>query len=1437
MGQILETLEKRAIRAIPLKVSHAFHSPLMLPIIEDFRSILNEIEFHAPEITVLSNLTGEPVSSNTIIQHEYWLQHVLSPVRFADSVRFCQESGYQTFLEVGPKPILTGLAKKCWGKHPAHWMQALSPMGGPLEDFSKTLSTLFEQGHAINWSDLAKVRVTPSIPLPNYPFQRQRYWVTTTPKAPEISPPKNQHPILGAEFPGQGDQPDDKIWIKRINAGEFDGYATQGRETIPTSWFVEAAHAAWGSKHETVCVCDNMKFSPPSISNDSLELQTILRVRLDGRCAVKFFSRSTPDDTWQSAAAMDIAPAPELSSTATPNLGMDFGIMFFNGTESEAPEDNYRLVLESTRFADRNGFNSVWVPERHYTEFGGLYPNPVVLLSALARETQNIRLMAGSLVMPLHHPFRVAEEWALVDNLSDGRVGLSFAPGWNPGDFAMFPGNYDHRKEILFDGLDTVRKLWRGEPVSATGGNGKDIKVCTYPRPIQQELPYWITAAGNPKSFYRAGQAGANLLTHLLDQGPEELKLKLQEYKAGRSDAGLDPEGGHISIMLHTFVGPDDDRVRKIVRAPYCAFLKENLHLLRGLAASRGTDVDIEALSDSDKDEFVGFLFERFYAERALMGTPDKCQALVDQLCKIGITEIACLLDFGVSTQDILSNLPHLNQLKTKYPQTMRRAETKEPAIEDEGVILDRLKMDMEGSRFYLQLEHRGASIPSRMKGILNLRRSDGECWAKIPNSASTNAEMALQTFAAAIPDESFAQGGGRYFYPKSIGEWIENTGGNACSAHARITRSDSNSYAGDVTLLNTTGELVAYGRDIVFATEETQTVNESGQTLSDRTYAIEWRSRERDTSKQFSNEVDHWSVIGQSLSQAQHLVDALESHSVSAQRLSSGLDIPDHGVAGIVWIASKSIDRDSAEVLLKDLLETTQMLSQNSRAASIWILSENAQPIAVSDTITGLHASPLWGFGKVIALEHPQLWGGAIDIDDWETTEIHLAIQEMLQPNGEDQVAFRDSRRMISRLERAAAPEPNSIACDPDARYLVTGGMGGIGRRLARFLASRGARDLILVTLGSNKPDEGSERQTVLGELREKGIHIEVITADISDSVAVSDIFESIRELNKPLKGIFHLAGKPEIRSINETVFEEHRDILDAKIAGTWNLHQQSLTCDLDWFVCYSSISGAWGSAGQPFYSAANHFLDVFAHYRQAQGLTATAINWGPWSEGGMLTEDNMSQLAAMGIWGFSLQESLETLEQLITSGAAQRIAVKVDWRIFKDLFETRGRRPVLDMMVATEKEETAVAESMALTSFAEELIAGRKDSGTARLLVLLHQEVASVLGFSDVSDLPKDHGFFEMGLDSLMAIELKNRLQSALGLPLKTTVAFNYPNAPALASFLFEELSTQSSESTPTKRIADKIRDTSILEIDQATKELTDEELLSLLEKELES
>src|SRR6185295_13500671 len=132
--------------------------------------------------------------------------------------------------------------------------------------------------------------------------------------------------------------------------------------------------------------------------------------------------------------------------------------------------DRYRLVMETARFADRNGFSSIWVPERHFTGFGGLYPNPAVLHAALATCTGNIRLNAGSVVAPLHHPVRIAEEWAVVDNLSKGRVGISFASGWNPGDFAFFPERYSRRHDAMYEAVETVRRLWRGESIAATSG-------------------------------------------------------------------------------------------------------------------------------------------------------------------------------------------------------------------------------------------------------------------------------------------------------------------------------------------------------------------------------------------------------------------------------------------------------------------------------------------------------------------------------------------------------------------------------------------------------------------------------------------------------------------------------------------------------------------------------------------------------------------------------------------------------------------------------------------------------------------------------------------------------------------------------------------------------------------------------------------------------
>lgn len=343
---------------------------------------------------------------------------------------------------------------------------------------------------------------------------------------------------------------------------------------------------------------------------------------------------------------------------------MKFGLMFFASSEEALSGNKYQLVMESARFADANGFSSVWVPERHFTEFGSLYPNPAVLHAALAAATQRVKLVAGSVVAALHNPIRIAEEWSMVDNLSNGRVGVSFASGWNPDDFVFAPDKYATRQDDMLTTMRAVQHLWRGGTLDATNGVGKPVRLRVYPTPVQPELPVWVTAASNPQTFVRAGEAGANLLTHVLDQDRDQLAHKIALYREARAKHGFDPAAGTVSVMLHTFVGDDAAQAREQARVPFCNYIRSNIGLLNGLAQSRDQSVDVRAMGARELDEFVEFLYERFAQSRGLIGTPETCVELVRDLESIGVDEVACLLDFGPPVERILGNLPQLRRLR-----------------------------------------------------------------------------------------------------------------------------------------------------------------------------------------------------------------------------------------------------------------------------------------------------------------------------------------------------------------------------------------------------------------------------------------------------------------------------------------------------------------------------------------------------------------------------------------------------------------------------------------------------------------------------------------------------------------------------------------------------------------------------------------------------
>lgn len=366
----------------------------------------------------------------------------------------------------------------------------------------------------------------------------------------------------------------------------------------------------------------------------------------------------------------DVRAAPARSDGAAPG----FSLFYFASANDASNAEQYRLLLEGAKFADAHGFEAVWTPERHFHEFGGLYPNPSVISAAIAASTSRVQIRAGSCVAPLHHPARIAEEWALVDNLSNGRTGIAFASGWQPDDFLLRPENFADKQAALMRVIDDVRGLWRGERRQFPGPLGHPVEIGTFPRPVQRELPFWITSAGNPETFAAAGRAGANLLTHLLGQTAAEVGVKLDAYRRAWREAGH-PGDGHVTMMLHSFVGPDKDAVREIVREPLIDYLRSSASLLKQYAWSfpafrrpgeqDAADLpDLAELSADETEALLEHAFERYFETSGLFGPPERCIDLVERLRDAGVDEFGCLIDFGVPTQVVLDHLPQLDRLR-----------------------------------------------------------------------------------------------------------------------------------------------------------------------------------------------------------------------------------------------------------------------------------------------------------------------------------------------------------------------------------------------------------------------------------------------------------------------------------------------------------------------------------------------------------------------------------------------------------------------------------------------------------------------------------------------------------------------------------------------------------------------------------------------------
>ncbi|TML18438.1 MAG: LLM class flavin-dependent oxidoreductase [Actinobacteria bacterium] len=365
-----------------------------------------------------------------------------------------------------------------------------------------------------------------------------------------------------------------------------------------------------------------------------------------------------------------VRPDAATARAATATAGSPtFSLFYFASAESDGAS-GYRLLLDGARFADDHGFEAVWTPERHFHAFGGIYPNPSVTSAAIAAVTSNIKIRAGSVVLPLHSPVRVAEEWAVVDNISNGRVAISVASGWQPNDFVLNVAGFEGARTKLDDDIDALRRLWRGETVSLPGPLGP-VDVRTFPRPRQPELPLWLTSAGSLETFERAGRLGCNLLTHLLGQSIEQVRVKITAYRAARRAAGHRGDG-RVTLMLHTFLSDDRAAAREAARPALTGYLRSATSLLKDMASAfptmrnAGADADeyFRSLSAAELDELLLAATDRYMDTSGLFGTVDDAQALVLDAVAAGVDEIACLVDFGVDAELVRGGFAQIATLK-----------------------------------------------------------------------------------------------------------------------------------------------------------------------------------------------------------------------------------------------------------------------------------------------------------------------------------------------------------------------------------------------------------------------------------------------------------------------------------------------------------------------------------------------------------------------------------------------------------------------------------------------------------------------------------------------------------------------------------------------------------------------------------------------------
>jgi myxalamid-type polyketide synthase MxaB len=1350
IAHIIEQLTKQDIKTTPLPVSHAFHSPLMQPILAEFKKTATEIKFNLPKINLISNLTGKIVTQE-ITTPEYWCQHILATVNFADSLKTLAEKNCQICLEIGPKPVLLGLAQETLKNNHYLWLPSLRFNRHDQEQILSSLAQLYLHNLDLNWSNFAQDYPGEILHLPTYAFQRQSYWWKDAKLNNIQANITINNPLLGQKLDISTSQEIHfQIKLEQANLDYLQDHIIFNKSVFPTTAYLEMLYAAGCYIYQPQSIIvRNLKIESPLLINNYPLINIVLKCEhLSWKCAIISDGKqcATAEIFLDNKQPKTLAKLLDFSQSSQsiniPNYyqkmqqqGLNYGIKFQGIRQLEWQEQQAIALIE---------LNS-----QLKTDADKYYLHPALLDSCLqplgilfAPEEQNYTYLPVSVESWEIFAPHQTKVWSQINIIkSDNETKII--------DLNIF--NQDQLPIAQLKGLK-LHQVKRNSPKSNLH-NQEYYQIKWQTKPLEKQkknsIKKWLIFADTKGISYE--------LAEILKDNHHETILVYQHshyHKHSQQNYSLNPEHpqdffrllteikeyqGIIYLWnLETEIKPNISELnnqsclsllyllqaleKQQVKALYIITKNSQLPHHHNLQPQQNSAWGMAKVIELEYPNFPCICLDleennsQILAEELLFSQPDQYIAYSQQIRHVARLEKYNLppqnqpIKLQISDYGVLDNL-------TTTPLTRREPLDNEVEIQVKAAglnfrdVLNALGMLQE---FLTQMGFKNAKeipfggecsgvIVKLGKSVQGLQIGDeviAVCaLGSLASFVTVNAQFVTLkpqqltfTEAATIPTTFLTA----YYALYHLAKLKE---GEKILIHAG---------AGGV------GQAAIQLAQLKQAEIYTTASQGKWEFLESLGVGKIMNSRSLDFATEIGKKMD---VVLNSLN-GEFIPKSLATLAPQGRFL-------EIGKIGI-WSEDKVKDNyPSVNYYTFDLLEISQQ-----------------QPELIQTLLQEL--MQLFNEEKLKPLPYE-----VFDIE-----EVALAFRTMAQAKHIGKVVISFPTQAINYFSQ-------------DAGYLITGGTGALGLEFAQFLATKGAKNIVLLSRDIDPNKLGEQIKAI----EKTGVKISLISADVANLSQLESVIKNIPNL----RGIIHAAGVLNDGIIDNLNREKLEQVFAPKVQGTWNLHYLTRHLSLDFFVCFSSIVSLIGSSGQANYAAANAFIDGLTSYRCQLGLPSMTINWGPWSNAGMAIshKGDYQRWKDLGITPINPQEGVAIFEDLLTRNITQVGVLKVDWAQF--LAKTRPNSNLSFFAKVLPDFPSSSQHKSDLTI-----------SNTQDLLILICSQVAKVLGFNSADEIDPDTDFADLGMDSLMAVELKNSLQNSLVIPLESNLLYTYPTANQLTSYL---------------------------------------------------